>query len=152
MNTKRCTKCGEEKPATREFFGSTPAGNLRGTCRTCINARSKQYAKDNPESVLRRSHERQLRANKWKPSDQLKHQLFTEQDGRCGLCGEPMDASAVLDSRQLQVEHLTPVVRGGNNDRENLVLAHRTCNQEKANKTWPEYIAWRAKVGLPLPH
>ena len=90
MNTKRCTKCGEEKPATREFFGSTRAGNLRGTCRTCMNARSKQYAKDNPESVRRRARERQARANKWKPSDKLKHELFLEQNGLCGLCGEPM--------------------------------------------------------------
>ena len=151
MSTKRCTKCGEGKPATREFFGSTRAGNLRGTCRTCMNARSKQYAKDNPESVRRRARERQARANKWKPSNQLKHELFIEQNGLCGLCGEPMPCSGWSDPKVLQVEHLTPVVRGGTNDRENLVLAHRTCNQEKAGKTWPEYIAWRVRVGLPLP-
>ena len=128
---KRCTKCGELKPATREFFGSTPAGNLRGTCRVCINTRSKAYAKKNPEAVRRRAQERHDRSDRWRPSDELKHRLFKEQDGLCGLCGEPMPCSAWDDPNILQVEHLTPVVRGGTNDRENLVLAHRTCNQER---------------------
>ena len=45
-----------------------------------------------------------------------------------------------LNNQLCQVDHLTPVAQGGSNDQSNLVLAHRTCNQEKANKTLREYF------------
>ena len=146
-NTKACTKCGELKPATREFFGSTPKGNLRGACRTCVNKKNKQYAKDNPGSVLRRAVLRQQQNDGWKPSDALKQQLFQEQGGCCALCCKPMAEAEVLNSDCLQVEHLTPVSKGGSHEEDNLVLSHRKCNQEKAAKTIPELIEWRARVG-----
>ena len=144
---KACTKCGEVKPATREFFGSTPKGNLRGACRVCVNRNNKKYAKDNPDSVLRRAVARREQADKWIPSIDLKLRLFQEQGGCCALCCKPMAEADVLDSTCLQVEHLTPVSKGGGHEDENLVLSHRTCNQEKAAKTIPELVEWRARVG-----
>ncbi len=149
--SKSCTKCGVVHPATREFFGSTPKGNLRGACRTCVRKKNKQYATDNPESVRRRAVDRHQRVEGFKPTDEMKQSLFHQQSGCCGLCGEAMDEASVLDPSVLQVEHLTPAVRGGTNDEANLVLAHRKCNQEKAGKTMNEYLAWRQKVGLPMP-
>ena len=149
ITTKACKKCGEVKPATREHFGSTPSGGLRHTCRTCVNLKSKSYARANPESVRARARKRQASADGFIPSDALKTHLFHEQGGVCALCCEPMDETAVLDPLVLQVEHLTPVSRGGTNDEANLVLAHRTCNQEKKQKTVPEYLEWRERVGLP---
>lgn len=145
--SKACTKCGEVKPATREFFGSTPKGNLRGSCRVCGRKVSKQYDKNNPDSVLRRAVTRQKRCDGWKPSAALKQRLFQEQDGCCALCLEPMVEAEILNSDCLQVEHLTPVSRGGSHDEDNLVLSHRGCNQEKAAKTVPELVEWRARVG-----
>ena len=151
--TKTCTKCSEAKPANREFFGSTPSGGLRGVCRTCMNARSRAFAQNNPDSVRRRSLKRQAQADGFIPSDDLKTQLAVEQKGCCALCCEPIDRDALLDAKQVQVEHLTPVSRGGTNDETNLVIACRTCNQEKAGKTMREYWLWREKVGLPkIPH
>lgn len=38
------------------------------------------------------------------------------------------------------IEHLTPVSRGGDNQRWNLVLACRTCNSRKGAKTFEEYM------------
>ncbi len=149
MTYKTCTKCGESKPADREFFGSTPKGNLRGSCRACGRKKSKQYAKDNPESVRQRTTTRQTNTNRWKPSDELKKCLFQEQDGCCALCCQPMNEAEILDSTCLQVEHLIPVSKGGNHDEDNLVLSHRKCNQEKAAKTIVELIAWRSRVGYP---
>ena len=99
MNTKRCTKCGEEKPATREFFGSTRAGNLRGTCRTCMNGAASSTPKTT-ESVRRRARERQARANKWKPSDKLKHELFRAKRPLWSL----RKGTGWSDPRVLQVE------------------------------------------------
>lgn len=83
------------------------------------------------------------------PTDELRTHLFHEQGGVCALCCEPMDEISVLDPQVLQVEHLTPVSKGGTNDETNLVLAHRTCNQEKKQTTLPEYLVWRQRVGLP---
>ena len=147
--TKICTKCNVAQPATREFFGSTQKGNLRGECRACIRIKNKHYAKTNPDSVIKRAKTRQSHTCSWKPTPELKQLLFKRQAGLCGLCQDVMNSDEVLDSTCLQVEHLTPASKGGTNDETNLVLAHRKCNQEKAGKTFDEYVAWRKRVGLP---
>lgn len=153
QTTKTCKKCGEAKPADRKHFGSTPGGNLRGGCRICDNKRSKAYAQANPQGVQARARKRRTQASGFIPSDALKTRLAVEQKGCCALCCEPIDRDALLDAKKVQVEHLTPVSRGGTNDDSNLVIACRTCNQEKAGKTMCEYWVWRDKVGLPkIPH
>lgn len=141
---KTCRKCGRAYAATREFFGSLSNGNLRGTCRACINENSRNWSQNNQESIRRRSRERQARVDRWAPSSELRQRLFNEQTGLCGLCGTPIE-----DMEATEVEHLTPAVRGGSNDYSNLALAHIPCNREKAKKTLGEYIRWRRLVGLP---
>lgn len=49
MEMKRCTKCGEEKPATNEFFGACKRvkSGLKSACKEC---RSKEY-KENPKTL-----------------------------------------------------------------------------------------------------
>ena len=153
LTTKACKKCGEVKHADRKHFGSTPSGGLRHTCRTCMNARSKRYDQANPDKVRARADKRHQQADKFKPTAALRTQLAVEQKGCCALCCKPIDKGSLFDATQVQVEHLTPVSRGGTNDESNLVIACRTCNQEKAGKTMREYWLWREKVGLPkLPH
>lgn len=147
--TKTCSKCGQAKPATREFFGNNGRdGKLRSDCRQCGNARSRAYASKNPDSVRRRAEKRQRQASGWKPTNELKEKLFNEQKGVCGLCGGRMYQADLFCSEALQVEHLRPVSRGGSNEEHNLVMSHRQCNQEKANKTMLEYLRWRRSVGL----
>jgi len=146
---KKCSKCGEAKPATREFFGNNGVnGRLRNDCRVCCNARSRSYAARNPESVRRRAENRQRESSKWKPTKALKEKLFNEQKGICGLCGKVMNKNDIFNSKILQVEHLTPVSKGGSNEEFNLIMSHRQCNQEKANKTLLEYLRWRRSIGL----
>ncbi|WP_443081940.1 HNH endonuclease [Synechococcus sp. BA-132 BA5] len=141
---KICRKCGRAYEATREFFGSLSNGNLRGTCRACINENSHNWSQNNQESVRRRSRERQARVDRWVPSSELRQRLFNEQTGLCALCGTPIE-----DLEAAEVEHLTPAVRGGSNHYSNLALAHVPCNREKTKKTLGEYISWRRLVGLP---
>lgn len=142
--SKVCKKCGRVYQATREFFGSLSNGNLRGTCRSCMNEYVRNWSENNQESVRRRSSERQARVDRWAPSSELRQRLFSEQSGLCALCGKPIE-----NLQAGQVEHLTPAVRGGSNQDSNLALAHVGCNREKANKTIGEYIRWRSLVGLP---
>lgn len=45
MAVKKCSKCGVEKPATREYFHrqTSCAGGLRPNCKDCHNSSSAQY-------------------------------------------------------------------------------------------------------------
>lgn len=64
----------------------------------------------------------------------------------CCLCGEPIDGT--LPPRHPMsrtLEHLTPIVRGGRHDIENLDFAHFSCNSSKKDKTLEEYKAWLAQ-------
>lgn len=55
---KKCTRCGAMKPETREHFGSTPSGNLKGYCRTCMNNYSRKYEENNKEGRRQRDEKR----------------------------------------------------------------------------------------------
>ena len=49
------------------------------------------------------------------------------QGGLCFYCGEPVGAKATFD-------HLIPLAYGGLDAAPNVVLAHRRCNQRKADR------------------
>lgn len=48
---KTCTKCGELKPATTDYFSrdSTRRDGLQGWCKPCMNNQSRKWHRDNPE-------------------------------------------------------------------------------------------------------
>lgn len=50
-STKVCTKCFTEYPATIEWFSRSKHGlhGLQSVCKSCANARNRQWHKDNPE-------------------------------------------------------------------------------------------------------
>ena len=143
-----CRKCGVLYPLNKDYFGHTQKGNFRRMCRICMNKNTKKYAEANPDSVLRRSKKRQLSSKNWTATESMKEILHKEQKGLCGLCGGILEKD-FLNNKLCQVDHLIPVAQGGANDLSNLVIAHRKCNQEKANKTLGEYFKWREKVGEP---
>ena len=144
--TKACKKCGVTHPATKDFFGHTPSGNLRGTCRLCVNAASKKHQQDRPDLMRARANRYQARKKRWTPTMELRALLHEEQSGFCLCCSKPMTLSS-----KLHVDHLRPTSQGGSNDASNLILLHAECNQEKHSKTFTEYLAWRQKCGLPMP-
>lgn len=146
-----CNTCGIKKPLTRDFFGQrtdTATIRWRKKCRECTNEYNKYYASLNPRSVKERATNRRSRLDKWLPDDELKLRLYKEQNSLCALCGEVLQGHW-SDSTQCQVDHLVPVLQGGDNNEENLVIAHRKCNLEKGAKNLLEYIRWREAVGLP---
>ena len=53
METKVCTKCGEEKPATTEFFYKKKGGRLglQARCKVCHGATVKCYRKEHKEEI-----------------------------------------------------------------------------------------------------
>lgn len=50
---KKCTGCGEEKPATAEYFYREKGGKggLRAACKDCAAAHHKKWREENPEKV-----------------------------------------------------------------------------------------------------
>ena len=51
---KVCTKCGEGKPATEEFFARDGRikNGLIAKCRSCVQAYNREYYESNRERVL----------------------------------------------------------------------------------------------------
>src|SRR3954449_9653164 len=109
MLTKRCTKCGIGKPATRENFGGTPKGNLRGECRECVNARQK--TPEAREKHRKRAEQRRERGG----SDMVfteadKRRLYKKQSGFCLCC-----AREIASLADAEVDHIQPVAKDGTN-------------------------------------
>lgn len=59
METKICSKCGEEYPATREYFclDRRKKSGLGARCKKCENIRSEIYRKKNPEEYRKHMRE-----------------------------------------------------------------------------------------------
>lgn len=56
--------------------------------------------------------------------------LFSEQKGKCALCGGQM--SLVVSSENYATfDHIVPVSCGGTDRKENLRLAHAECNVKR---------------------
>lgn len=142
--TKKCTRCGETKPATREFFGSAPSGNLKGFCRTCMNKASRERDEREPENRKKRDLKRAHAGNGVRRSFpvEFKQQLWKGHDGLCLCCFEQIDRP-----EDGEVDHMTPLAKGGRDDPSNFMLAHAQCKREKHSKTLPEHWEWRVKVG-----
>ena len=64
---------------------------------------------------------------KWK-----RQHIYEEFGGRCMYCGEML-------TDYFEVEHLIPVVRGGDNSSYNLGLSCQRCNSLKGTKTVEEF-------------
>ncbi len=58
---------------------------------------------------------------------------FRSQKGKCWYCGKEL-------GKQFDIDHLTPISRGGGNQPENLVIACISCNRSKNNKTPAEWL------------
>ena len=56
METKICTKCGQELPATNEYFykNSKLKLGLQNECKTCRNKEDKKYYLKNKEKIIKK--------------------------------------------------------------------------------------------------
>ena len=56
---------------------------------------------------------------------------------KCYYCG------AILEFKEITLDHKTPICRGGKNIQSNLVVACNICNNEKSDMTEEEYLNYR---------
>ena len=67
--------------------------------------------------------------------------IVEERDFCCHLCGEKV----FLDLKspwRLSLDHVLPMARGGKNAAENVLPAHRRCNQSRLDMTMEEFDWW----------
>lgn len=153
MEQKQCKDCGRVFPVTREFFGQFKStrsdGSVRigyrNSCRECMAENTRRYDSENPDNVLARRMRREQRTanggGSFSSNDIIR--LRQKLQDKCRFCAIPLDGAG-------EIEHLTPVSRGGSSNPNNLTLSCHKCNKEKTNKTLDEYLEWRKERKLSV--
>jgi 5-methylcytosine-specific restriction endonuclease McrA len=60
---------------------------------------------------------------------------WRRSNGRCGICGRLVSLSRRhMDPLEATIDHRIPQSRGGGDERANLQIAHRRCNNRKGNR------------------
>lgn len=110
-----------------------------------MSANTRRWAEANPEKNLERidRYKAQRAAAEGFYSDADVARIRADLQDRCGYCGEDLDDGSEID-------HITPVSRGGSNDPSNLTLCCLSCNRTKGDKTLSEYREWRMERRLSL--
>lgn len=99
------------------------------------SATNKRWRENNPEKIRLNASARRVDGSGMRSVARL-WDMYREQSGRCFYCEAALDGV-------FEVDHMTPVARGGNNEDSNLVLACFPCNRSKGTKTAEEFFAWR---------
>jgi len=111
--------------------------------------RASAWAKAHPErqriKAVIQKHKRRTAEGRFTASDT--HALWIAQEGKCYYCHAPISS----DFRNL--EHMTPIARGGTNWPHNLCWACPPCNFRKSTLTAEEFIAryHLTPLGSPTP-
>ncbi|MCL1972520.1 MAG: type II CRISPR RNA-guided endonuclease Cas9 [Endomicrobia bacterium] len=64
----------------------------------------------------------------------LKFELWEEQKVICPFCLKPINSDDIIENR-VDIEHLFPISESEDNTRNNLVISHVGCNQNKATRS-----------------
>ena len=114
--TKKCTKCGEIKPATLEYFyrNKRIKGGLVARCKVCTNKDNIAYVKtEKGRKVVKKAYTKFNQSEKGKLSALKNHlekrygitleqydEMFENQNGVCMICG-----GTNADGCRLYVDH-----------------------------------------------
>lgn len=133
IETKACSRCGEELP--RSSFYSRPGapGKLRAHCKRC---HLKGASPENRWQVMTKGMRKRLG---YAPSVPSLRDALGEPES-CYLCGGHLQWSTAV------VDHVLPISRGGGHDLENLKWTHRECNAAKGAMTLEEFVSLALKV------
>ncbi len=100
------------------------------------NFRSKDWRSRNPEKVRQYRRERRARIAGNKSFFVSEKEFIKLYSSPCFECG---------DKGNIEIEHLIPVSRGGDNSIGNYIPLCISCNRSKHNKTWMEWRIWKLR-------
>ena len=75
-----------------------------------------------------------------KLSNTERQKIYDKCKGHCAYCG------CELEYRDMQVDHVIPLRRGGSDDVDNMLPACRSCNHYKATLTVDEYKEYVSRI------
>lgn len=132
----------KRKTEARDKYAANPTPHLlavhkyQSKDRLLTNQRSSDWRNRNPEKVRQYRRERRARLANNKSfyvSEKEFAKMYSSPCFKCGKKGE------------IEIEHLIPVTRGGDNSIGNYVALCISCNRSKHNKTWMEWRVWKSK-------
>jgi hypothetical protein len=148
--TKRCCRCKQELPVTEFHKDRTKKDGLNGMCKECTKRQNKKYYEERKEEVKfyyrerrkqlkRKATRKKARQRRDEKMAALPNTLTEEQwqetlkefEYACAYCGRK--------DRELQKDHLVPVVKGGSFSKYNIVPACPNCNASKADC---DFLEW----------
>lgn len=167
--TKRCSKCGKEKPVTEFHKSKKNKDGLKCACKVCRNAAKAKYRAENPEKIKEyhakwytenrdkklaycakykkdnpdkvRAHRHQRRAVKANATGTHTADDWKERLAYHGYkCIYCGVEKHETPQEWLTCEHLIPLSRGGSNWPSNLAPSCTSCNSSKGTKTHLEYL------------
>jgi 5-methylcytosine-specific restriction endonuclease McrA len=126
----QCEATWKVKHYSREYAGKALARLLQRDANIGLQRPMHVY-------LCRECHSYHIGQDRYAPSpagfNRLHMEMWSEQKGQCGICGQPMTWGVLRD---FDIDHIIPRSKGGKWNRANLQLAHRACNRLKAD-TYP---------------
>lgn len=152
---KRCSHCKKLKPYSEFWKDAQTTDTYRYTCISCCKTRMGSYLQRNKSRIAQSKAEwakknSSGRAVKERNRKAMKKErgvhtlkeiegLLSYQGNLCAYCNAPLDI--------YHVDHVIPLVSGGINTVDNLVVACPRCNLSKGSKN---YKTWIKEQGLNL--
>lgn len=127
IDVKICNECKIDKPATIEFFGKSikSKDGLNSICKECSKIKRKLYYENNKDKFS--FNRRKRRYKKY----QLLDTLTKEEWEECLKYFNYKDAYTGLDLYDLSKDHAVPVIKNGDNIKENIVPCNKEINSSK---------------------
>lgn len=140
---KRCSKCREIKPLS-EFHERR--NEVNSYCKGCSAKRKrdpkqtrsarKAWEERNPNHNRTKNHRRRARLNdtESRATTEERQEVWNSYLGLCAYCGNPAE----------DLDHIAPLVSGGEDSSDNLVPSCKPCNGSKGSKPLIRFLIDRA--------
>ncbi len=113
------------------------AENARKRYAALSPERKKELYEKNKANIFRRNRKRRALLAQVKTFPYTKTDIIKRDGLNCYLCGK------LLSERQVALDHIIPITRGGNDKAENIGIVCKSCNSSKRDKFLTEYKRWR---------
>lgn len=108
MSTKRCSKCGEDKPLEEFYADHSMKDGLWSSCKVCVRLRKRAYRHANPDLVRRQKWEHKLCSTYGLAVEEFAWRLY-RQSFHCQICTRRLEANR---DTHVDHNHETGEVRG----------------------------------------